>query len=77
MLGFFFPCLNDKDSETNGWKAKTLYRPHYIPSSMVISPNSNISSLPPLYVIKNLMQTRLLLLKSGIFKFITILIPDM
>lgn len=63
--------------QTNGWQTKTLYRPHHIPSSMVISPNSNISSLPQLYVIKKLMQTKLLPLKTGIFKLKIILIPDM
>lgn len=64
---FFFSCLSDKGLEINGWQTKTLYRPHDIPSPMVISPNSNISSLSQLCLIKNLMQTRLLLLKFGMF----------
>lgn len=63
----FFPCLNYKDSEMNGWQTKHLHRSYYIPSSMVIAPNSNISSLPQLCLIKKLMQTRLLLLKFGMF----------
>lgn len=71
-------CLNDLSSEVIGWQTKrTVHRFSEIPSSTLISPNSTLSSLPQLRLIKWLMQTKLLPLKSGIFDIIITLVPDM